>query len=63
MAERESGKPATPNWELARQNIDILEMLQEKTRGNLDPEETRLLESLLFDLRMRFVETKRSPAP
>lgn len=41
---------------LARQNIDILGMLQEKTRGNLSEEESRLLESILFDLRIRFVE-------
>lgn len=41
---------------LARQTIDILGMLQEKTRGNLSEEESRLLESILFDLRIRFVE-------
>ena len=41
---------------LARQTIDTLEMLAEKTRGNLDAQEEKLLESLLFELRMRFVE-------
>ncbi len=41
---------------LARQTIDILGMLQEKTRGNLSEDESRLLESILFDLRIRFVE-------
>ncbi len=56
VAEPETGKPATPDLALARQNIDILEMLQAKTRGNLDPEEDHLLESLLYELRMRFVE-------
>lgn len=40
----------------ARQVIDILGMLQEKTRGNLDPAEAKLVEGLLYDLRLRFVE-------
>jgi hypothetical protein len=39
----------------ASQLIDILGMLQEKSRGNLTAEEERLLESILFDLRMRYV--------
>jgi len=36
--------------------IDILGMLQEKTRGNLDAGEERLVEDILFDLRMKYVE-------
>jgi hypothetical protein len=44
----------------ARQIIDILAILAEKTRGNLDPAETSLLESALYDLRMRYVERARS---
>jgi hypothetical protein len=43
---------------LARSDIDMLEILQEKTRGNLTPEEDKLLQSLLYDLRMRFVEAE-----
>ena len=39
----------------ARQIIDLLEMLQAKTRGNLTSREAGLLEQLLFDLRMRFL--------
>jgi hypothetical protein len=45
--------------ELARSNIDLLELMQEKTRGNRSPEETQLLEQLLFETRMRFVEVQR----
>jgi hypothetical protein len=45
--------------ELARQNIDLLELMQDKTRGNRSPEEDRLLEQLLFETRMRFVEVQR----
>lgn len=41
---------------VAKQMIDILGMLQEKTRGNLDANEARLMEDLLFDLRMKYVE-------
>jgi hypothetical protein len=53
----ESGRPvAEPNLVLARQTIDTLEMLEAKTRGNLDEQESRLLESLLYELRMRYVE-------
>ena len=39
---------------LARQTIDILAMLEEKTRGNLSGAEERLLHQVLFDLRMRY---------
>jgi len=44
----------------ARQIIDILAVLAEKTRGNLDPAESSLLESALYDLRMRYVDRARS---
>ncbi len=53
-------KADAPDLELARQTIDILTMLEGKTRDNLDPEERQLLESLLHDLRMRFVEVTGS---
>ncbi len=53
----ECGEAPAPNLELARQTIDILEMLHVKTRGNLEPEELHLLESVLHDLRLRYVES------
>lgn len=40
----------------ARQSIDMLSVLEEKTKGNLTPGETQLLESALFELRMAFLE-------
>ncbi len=52
----ETGRKTEPNSVLARQTIDTLEMLREKTRGNLDEDETKLFDSLLYELRMRFVE-------
>jgi hypothetical protein len=42
--------------ELARQTIDLLGMLREKTRGNLSDEETRIFDAMLYDLRVQFVE-------
>lgn len=52
---REPDAPQEPvNLPLARQTIDILSMLEEKTRGNLSGEEERLLNQILFDLRMRY---------
>ena len=41
--------------ELGKHWIDVLGMLQKKTKGNLTPQETQMLESLLADLRMQFV--------
>ena len=50
-----SGKVET-DIPVAKQMIDILGMLREKTRGNLNPGEDRLMEDILFDLRMKYVE-------
>ncbi len=44
---------------IAKQTIDMLGMLQEKTRGNLTEEEGQLLESMLYDLRMRYVDESK----
>jgi hypothetical protein len=46
---------------LARQSIDLIGMLEEKTKGNLTGEEERLLAQILYDLRMRFVELSKTP--
>jgi hypothetical protein len=46
---------------VAKQMIDILGMLREKTRGNLDQGEEKLLEDALYDLRIRYVETVKRP--
>lgn len=45
---------------LAKHTIDILVMLEEKTKGNLSSAEERLMESLLYDLRLRYVEATKS---
>jgi hypothetical protein len=46
----------------ARQSIDMLGVLAEKTKGNLTPEETHLLDSALFELRMAFLEITQALA-
>lgn len=53
-----TGQMAPPNVEAARQMIDILGLLEEKTRGNLSAEERQLLEQGLYELRLRFVEVQ-----
>ena len=52
----ETGESLDPNVVIARHTIDTLEMLREKTRGNLDDDEAKLLDSMLYELRMRTVE-------
>ena len=47
----------------AKHWIDVLGMLEQKTRGNLDPQEAQVLESLLADLRMQYVSFSSAPTP
>ena len=53
------GDAPAPNLPAAKQMIDILGLLEEKTRGNLDESEARLLSSLLYDLRVQFVDASK----
>jgi hypothetical protein len=46
----------------ARRTIDLLEVLQEKTKGNLTANESRLLDDVLYELRMTFVELQKRQA-
>lgn len=55
-----SGGSGSVSLELARQTIDLLVLLQEKTRGNLSGEEERVLEQAVFDLQLRYVEVSKS---
>jgi hypothetical protein len=57
-----SGGPQT-DLPMAKHTIDILAMLQDKTKGNLLADEQRLLDSLLYDLRLRYVEATTKGAP
>jgi hypothetical protein len=53
-----SGEPAEQNLDGAAQMIEILALLDAKTRGNLTAEERQVLEQVLYELRLRFVEAK-----
>ncbi|MBW1840534.1 MAG: DUF1844 domain-containing protein [Deltaproteobacteria bacterium] len=46
------------NLLIAKQTIDILGMLEEKTRGNLDKDEENMLKNILYDLRILYVKEK-----
>ena len=56
-----TGDIGEPNLVAAAQMIDLLSLLQDKTRGNLDPAEAKLLDDLLYDLRLRFVQAQQQP--
>ena len=61
LANPASGK-AEKNLDAARLFIDLLEMVERKTAGNLTPDETKVLKATLTDLRLMFVEESNAPA-
>ena len=50
------GQRIPPNLELTKHHIDLLDVLEQKTSGNLEPEEKKLLDSILHQLRIAYVE-------
>jgi len=54
-----SGKPVEPNVPAAGHLVEVIGMLQEKTSGNLSPNESKLLDDLLYELRMRYVQAEQ----
>lgn len=63
----EESNPATGQKSIqlpmARQVIDLISILEEKTKGNLTPQEASLLSELLYTLRMKYVETEKKRHP
>jgi hypothetical protein len=59
----DDGGKQEANLPLAKQTIDLLALLQEKTQGNLDEGETKLLAALLYDLRIKYVDALKKSAP
>lgn len=51
------------NLDLARQSIDLLSVLSEKTKGNLSTDEDKLLKSILRDLQLNYVDTAKDAPP
>ena len=59
IADPSTGQPLEPDLAAARQMIELIALLQEKTQGNLSPEEAKLVDDLLYELRMRFVQAQQ----
>lgn len=62
LAEHPIHKEVRRDLNQARYAIDMLGVIQAKTKGNLSEEEKRFLETVLTDLRLRFVEERKAPA-
>ena len=56
----EGQKAPEINLPLSRQNIDIIELLKEKTKGNLTQEEQELMTTVLEDLKVKFIEATKA---
>ena len=56
LIREEKGKDRPPDLALAKYNIDMLDIIQQKTKGNLTDDETQLVENSLHQLRMAFVK-------
>ena len=56
------GERIPPDMPNANRTIDLLQVLQDKTQGNLTPNEARLLDDVLYELRMTFVELQKRQA-
>jgi hypothetical protein len=56
------GERIPPDMPNAQRTIDLLQVLQEKTQGNLTPNDSRLLDDVLYELRMTFVELQKRQA-
>jgi hypothetical protein len=54
-----SGQRSESNLPAAQQMIDILSLIEIKTRGNLTAEERQLIEQILYELRLRFVDAQK----
>ena len=54
-----TGEPQEPDLVAAHQMIDLISLLQEKTKGNLTTDEAKLVDDLLYELRMRFVQVQQ----
>jgi hypothetical protein len=56
IADPQTKEKIAPSRAIAQQTIDTIELLREKTRGNLELDEEKLIDSLLYELRLHFVE-------
>lgn len=59
IADPGTGQRIEPDLVAAQQMIDLIAMLQEKTKGNLTADEAKLVDDLLYELRLRFVSAQQ----
>ena len=59
IADPNTGERQQPDLQAAQQMIELIALLQDKTKGNLTPDEAKLVEDLLYELRMRFVQAQQ----
>lgn len=59
IADPETGRRSEPNLDAAAHMIELIALLQEKTKGNLIEPEARLVDDLLYDLRLRYVQARQ----
>jgi hypothetical protein len=59
IADPNTGETSEPNLPAAAQMIELIAMLQERTKGNLIEPEERLLDDLLYELRLRYVDAQK----
>lgn len=58
-SEEDKDKEIEPNWEVAKFNIDLLGMLEDKCKGNMTDEEAGIIKATLDQLRMLFVQLSK----
>ena len=59
IADPNTGERQEPDLVAAHQMIDLISLLQDKTKGNLSAEEAKLVDDLLYELRMRYVQAQQ----
>ncbi|HUU94901.1 MAG TPA: DUF1844 domain-containing protein [Phycisphaerae bacterium] len=57
------GERIPPNFEIAKHFVDLLQVLEDKTKNNLTPEEKKLLDQVLYEMRMRYVQAAGGAPP
>lgn len=59
IADPATGQRLEPDLASAHQMIELIALLQDKTKGNLTDDETKLVDDLLYELRMRYVQAQQ----
>ena len=59
IADPNTGDRQEPDLQAAHQMIELIALLQEKTKGNLTTDEAKLVDDLLYELRLRFVQAQQ----